>query len=185
MTHRLRFMLAGTWLAACALALPGCARPADGEPANQSAASPQQGGVEDPVQLVRAFYPGGQEIGEAARPDEYRESQDPVLSPRLRSLFLDDEEYAGNEVGRLAFNWITGAQDDDISSAEVTAAPVEGEDRQIVTARFANIGQPTTIHYYFEKMDGRWYLDDVMSPGTPGAEGMAPWTLSLVLKYGG
>lgn len=146
-------------------------------------------GIEDPVAYVRAGYAAApaasdEEAVRRAR-EEVPESQNPDYTPRLRALFADNERYANGEIGRLEFNFWTGAQDDDIGNVAVEAHDVDGApDRKVVSARFDNIGQPTAINFFFERIDGRWHLDDVSSPGSGTADGMGPWTLSLILRYG-
>lgn len=160
-------------------ALPACAP--EGNAAQPSAdtqtAAREAGGVADPAAFIRSVYTGDAEVAE-------RDSENAVFTPRLRALFADAEHDAGGEVGRLEFNFWTNAQDDDVKSADVETRTVEGrDDRRIVAASFVNIGRPSTIHYYFERIDGRWYLDDVRNEGGKGADDW-PWTLSLLLKYG-
>ena len=183
-------------LATLAVAATGCGQtPTASNAANVQAgnghaaaqgngAAPATGGVDDPVAFVREAFSARPGSGAATSFNGY--SREPEFSPRLRAMFEDDERYANGEVGRLAFNPYTGTQDDEISQVEVTGAEVEGApDRRLVTAHFRNIGQPQTMHVYFERIGGRWYVDDIASPGRPGAQGQPPWTLSLILRYGG
>ena len=131
---------------------------AKAQPAPSSnAKSPVTGGVTDPVAWVRQSYdPATRAAFEAAPPppagaadapaDDGRYSARPEFSPRLRALFADDETYAGGEVGRLDFNPFTGAQDDDIKTANVTSDAVDGApDRKVVTAKFRNMNASQTI----------------------------------------
>ena len=155
---------------------------AEGAPgAAKQPASP--GGVTDPIAFVRQVYtpaPAGRSV---AAFNGY--SRQPEFSPRLRALFADDERYANGEVGRLAFNPYTGAQDDDVTQVSVTAEEVEGAaDRRVVTAAFRNMGAAQTVRVYFERIGGRWYVDDIASNGRAGASAQEPWTLSLILRYG-
>jgi hypothetical protein len=133
----------------------------------------QPSGVADPLAWVRAAYASSPGSG-----SEANDSDNPAYTPRLRSLFADEEKYADGEVGRLEFNYMTGAQDDDISELKLEERQVDGApDRKIVTASFRNIGKPTAIQFLFERSGERWCLDDVHS--SPDG-----WTLSLILKYG-
>jgi hypothetical protein len=174
MTSALKFALIAL---ACAAAMPG---PAAAQANQEAAARP---GIDDPLAWVNATY-------RPARPDDARDadipdSQKTSYSPRLRAMFADDERFAHGEEGRLGFSPVTGSVDSQIAGFGAVARAVEGTpDRSIVTATFRNIGVPTTIAYYFQRIDGRWYVDDIASPGQPGAGGMPPWTLSLVLLYG-
>lgn len=164
-------------LAACALAAGAAVRPA-AAPAQQARA--ERGGTEDPVAYVRGIYARSGRRGAAAAPQAFNGySHEPIFSPRLQAMFADDEHYANGEVGRLEVNPFTGAQDDDIRNARVTAVQVEGNpDRRVVTARFRNMRQPTTMVFFFERIAGRWYIDDIAKRAPAG------WTLSLILRYG-
>ena len=129
--------------------------------AQRSANSPltggAAGGVADPAAWVRASYdPATRAAFDASPPppagaadapaDDGRYSARPEFSPRLRALFADDETYAGGEVGRLDFNPFSGAQDDDIKTANVTSDAVDGApDRKVVTAKFRNMNASQTI----------------------------------------
>ena len=138
-------------------------------------------GVDDPVAWVRAAYAAPQDANHGLSADRY--SKESVFSPRLRALFADDERYADGEVGRLDFNPFTGAQDDDIKQVAVEATEVDGAaDRKVVVARFQNMDVRQSITYYFERIGGRWYIDDIT--GRAIGKDEAGWALSLILKYG-
>ena len=153
---------------------------------NQEAAAVVTGGVADPQAWVMNKYVGDRKVAAqtSVAADETANSQKPEYSPRLRALFAEEEKYARGEVGRLGFDFTTGAQDDDISDVKVTWRDIDGAPRKAVTANFVNMGKPVEVVYYFEKIGDAWFLDDVASPGYGGADGTPPWTLSLVLKYG-
>jgi hypothetical protein len=128
--------------------------------------APLVGGVDDPVAWVRQAY----------------DSSTPEFSPRLRALFAEDESYANGEVGRLDFNPFSGAQDDDIKRADVTSSDVDGApDRKVVIAKFRNMDVNQTITFYWERLAGRWYIDDISGRTAGDPHG---WTLSLILKFG-
>ena len=168
-------------------------RSAPGSSANSPLTGGATGGVADPAAWVRASYdPATRAAFDASPPppagtanapaDDGRYSARPEFSPRLRALFADDEAYAGGEVGRLDFNPFTGAQDDDIKTALVTSEAVDGApDRKVVTAKFRNMDASQTITYYWERIGGRWYIDDIAGRTAGEPTG---WTLSLILKYG-
>ena len=40
------------------------------------------------------------------------------------------------------------------------------------------------MHFYFEKIGERWFLDDIASAGFGPPDEFPAWTLSTVLKYG-
>lgn len=159
---------------------------AQGSASNQAAAPVVTGGLADPQAWVMNKYVGDRKAtGQSSvAADEALNSQKLEYSPRLRALFAEEEKYAGGEVGRLEFDFTTGAQDDDISDVKVTWRDTDGAARKAVTANFVNMGKPVEVVYYFEKIGDAWFLDDVSSPGYGGADGTPPWTLSLVLKYG-
>ena len=107
------------------------------------------------------------------------EAPDALYTPRLLALWKDMDKDAGGEVGRLDANYWTNSQDWTISDVTIASAYVDGhDDRMIVVARFRDMDRNAVIQFYFEKLGGQWKLDDVVSLGE------APWTLSLVLKYG-
>ena len=59
--------------------------------------------------------------------------------------------------------------------------PADLAKHQIVA--FTNFGQENSLLFYFQKIGGRWLIDDVESLDVvEGDEGHA-WTLSLILKY--
>jgi hypothetical protein len=154
---------------------------------------PVTGGVADPAAWVsRSYDPARRAAFDAATPaagatadgpaSEGRYSATPEFSPRLRALFLDDESYADDGVGRLDFNPFSGANDDDIKRADVTSEEVDGApDRRVVTARFHNMDADQTIIYFWERIGGLWYIDDIAGRTAGEPTG---WTLSLILKYG-
>ncbi len=153
---------------------------------NTAAVPVVTGGIADPQAWVMNKYVGDEQAAARtpAAADGAPNSQKAEFSPRLRALFAEEEKYAGGEVGRLDFDFATGAQDDDISDVKVARRDTDGAARRAVTATFVNMGKPVEVVYYFEKIGDAWFLDDVASPGYGGADGTPPWTLSLVLKYG-
>ncbi len=130
--------------------------------------------IPDPVKFVSDVY------AHFEKSHDYSEPTD-VYSPRLAALFALDSKEAGGEVGRIDFDPWVNAQDFEIKNVSVKAQPVDNtKDREIVVAKFKNIGTPETIVFYFEKAKGGgWQLDDMQAPG-----GEQPWTLSVILKYG-
>ena len=190
-----KILATAAWLALASAPAAACSEsgtPAAASEANASA--PITGGVADPVAWVRASYdPAGRAAFDAAAPAAAQAVADepagdagysamPEFSPRLRALFADDERYADGEVGRLDFNPFSGASDDDIRGAAVTSEDVDGApDRKIVTATFRNMGADQTILFFWERIGGLWYIDDIAgrTAGEPSG-----WTLSLILKYG-
>jgi hypothetical protein len=129
--------------------------------------------IDDPVKFVQGVYEKLSTNKDYSAPDD-------IYSPRLAALFALDQKEAGGEVGRMDFDFWTDAQDFQLSNVSVKGQPVESaKDREIVVAKFKNLGTKEEIHFYFEKLNGSWRLDDVRSLKQSDA-----WTLSLILKYG-
>lgn len=102
-----------------------------------------------------------------------------LYTPRLAALWADMRKDAGDEVGRVNFDFWVNAQDAELSGFSFGGEPVLGNDsRRIVIARFRNMDRDEVLAFYWERIDGRWRLDDVQSLGKD------PWTLSVILKYG-
>jgi hypothetical protein len=150
--------------------------------AQPSAAPAAAGGVADPVAWVRASYDPAVRAPSDEPQGDGRYSAMPIFSPRLRALFAEDEAYAAGEVGRLDFNPFSGASDDDVRGARVTSEDVDGSPgRKVVIARFRNMDADQTITFFWERIGGLWYIDDISgrTAGEPSG-----WALSLILKYG-
>jgi hypothetical protein len=111
--------------------------------------------------------------------DQDFDAPEALYTPRLQALWKDMQTDAGDEVGRVDFFFWTNSQDWKLSGFSFIGQPVEqNANRKIVTARFRNMDRKEVIAFYWEKIDGRWRLDDVQSLGEDS------WTLSVVLKYG-
>jgi hypothetical protein len=107
------------------------------------------------------------------------QTPDALYTPRLRALWKGMIRDAGGEVGRVNFNIWTNSQDGELSRFSFAGEPVvQNPDRRIVIARFRNMNRDEVIAFYWEKIGGRWRLDDVQSQGKDA------WTLSVILKYG-
>ncbi|MGH6658643.1 MAG: hypothetical protein ACREBK_07900 [Sphingomicrobium sp.] len=174
---------------AIALAFAASAGTQSAAAAQGNGAAPQAavGGVSDPVRFVLAAY-----RLDAASPDKpgpigMLDEDKPEYTPRLRALFaIQQREHGKDEVGRLDMDIFTGSQDGEVSDVAVEARDVDFAEppRKVVIARFKLERQPREFFFYFEKLGGRWFLDDIATPGDGTKEGMPPWTLSTVLKYG-
>lgn len=131
--------------------------------------------IDDPVKYVRSVYAQWHASGPFARP--YTTPTD-IFTPRLAGLF-ELQRHEGradlSEEDPTQF-WFEG-QDWKLTAIKVTGTPIQHK-RQIVIARFRNFDEKQQVHFYFEKSDAGWLLDDVRFHG--GQD----WTLSLVLKYG-
>ena len=183
-----RALLAAPAAASVLLGLAGCgdSKAAEGQAKPAPAEVQAKGGIGDPVRFVLNAYGLDQASPDKLSPEPIRYSGKPEFSPRLRSYFALEEQDAGDEVGRVDFNIFTGTQDGTIANVKVEAKDVEQAKapRKILIATLTVEGVPTEIRYYFEKIGDRWFLDDISSPGDGKKDGMPPWTLSTVLKYG-
>jgi hypothetical protein len=98
-----------------------------------------------------------------------------IYTPRLQKLLSEDKRKAKGEVGCLDFVFWLNAQDWKITNLTITSSD-DGQDRQTVTSKFRNSGEPQEMHFDFRRISGRWLLDDAHSLLAP------PWTLSELLK---
>jgi hypothetical protein len=131
--------------------------------------------IDDPVKFVSGLYA---KMAAATAKTPYVAPED-IYTPHLAELFALEKKEAGDEVGRMDFDFWSNAQDWELSGVKVSGQPVEGaKDREVVIAKFKNTGKPQEIHFYFEKTKTGWLLDDARS--LVGES----WTLSLILKYG-
>lgn len=107
------------------------------------------------------------------------DTPDALYTPRLRALWKDMRKDAKDEVGRVDFFFWTNSQDAELSNFSFAGEPVmQNDNRRIVVAKFRNMDRDEVIVTYWEKIGGRWRLDDVQSQGKDA------WTLSVILKYG-
>jgi len=126
--------------------------------------------IDDPQKFVTQLY--ATTVTKTVVPDD-------IYTPRLDALFKLAAKEAGNEVGRIDFDFWSNSQDGDVSDVSVDKRDVEGaKNRQTLIVKFKNSGRQNEIHFYFEKTAAGWKLDDARS--LAGEQ----WTLSLILKYG-
>jgi hypothetical protein len=125
--------------------------------------------ISDPVMFVSEVLRHFVETTQSYEPPK------DIYTPRLAKLIHDDEKQAKGEVGCLDFVFWVNGQDWAITKLDVKSGPAS-QDREIVIARFLNIGTPQEIHFDFRRIAGRWLLDDVQSVKEPR------WTLSEILK---
>lgn len=105
-----------------------------------------------------------------------------AVTPRLEALLAAERAYveANGEPRYLDFDWHVGGQDAELSNVTVDHEPVE-PGMVVVTARFANFGQPTQVHYvWLRQNDGRWALDDATLDDPDGN----PMSLGEILSGG-
>ena len=154
----------GNWMKAAWLALLAClALPAQAAP------------ISDPEAAMRAFYTALE-----------KETPAPAIpwSARMEALFaldLKEAQAAGDEIGRVDFDYFINGQDGQIAKSVVTAHAVDGAPgRRIVVVRFENFDMPQENHFYWQRdAAGAWTLDDVRSFGEDGG-----FVLSHLLQYG-
>lgn len=127
---------------------------------------------DDPEIYVASVY-------DRLRKGEAWQTPEALYTPRLQALWKDMTADTGDEVGRVNFDFWTNAQDWELSGFSFSGEPVvQNDSRRIVIARFRNFDRAEVIAFCWERIDGRWRLDDVESRGED------PWTLSVLLKYG-
>jgi hypothetical protein len=116
--------------------------------------------INDPAKFVSGVY---KQMAAASGDKPYIAPED-IYTPHLASLWALERKEAGGEVGRVDFDFWSGAQDWELKNVSVTEQPVEGsEARKVVIAKFKNAGQPQEMHFYFEKSGNGWLLDDARS----------------------
>ncbi len=103
-----------------------------------------------------------------------------IYTNRLRDLINLDRKEAKGEEGRLDFDFWTNGNDCKLSAVKITSTYVDSSNslRRIVIAKFKNMNTEEELHFYFEKINNNWQLDDVRSVKNN------KWTLSILLKYG-
>jgi hypothetical protein len=126
--------------------------------------------IDDPKAFITEVY----RRYSAVKSSDYFPPDD-IYTPRLAKLLRDDRRKAKGEVGCLEFNYWVDGQDFTITRVAITGAD-EAPDRKTIIAKFANFDKPREIHYDFQRVGGRWLLDDVHSTLDP------TWTLSALLK---
>ena len=100
-----------------------------------------------------------------------------IYTPRLEALVAADDRRRHGEVGCIDFVFWVNGQDWELNNVSVTSQDVPGHpDRRLVIATFMGIGTPEEIHFDFQRIGGRWLLDDAQS--LRGER----WTLSTLLK---
>ena len=129
--------------------------------------------IADPVNFVSDVYKNYM-ASRKAKP--YLPPQD-IYTPRLKRLLDEDRRKAKGEVGCIDFDFWVNGQDWRLSKLQVVSGKApSGPDRQVVVATFVSLGSAEEIHFDFERIRGKWLLDDVHS-----IKGM-PWTLSKLLS---
>lgn len=124
--------------------------------------------INDPMQFVTGVY----------RRLMINKSYDPpedIYTPRLSELFRQDRVRSKGEVGCLEFVFWVNGQDWMITNLKITKES-PAPDRQIVIARFVNLKTPEEIHLEYQRVGGRWLLDEARSVQSER------WVLSQILK---
>ncbi|MDB5471695.1 MAG: hypothetical protein JWR84_3255 [Caulobacter sp.] len=144
--------------------------------------------IDDPKAFITQVYAdlmkGQTDTG--ANLDESVDPPGDIYTPALAKAFADEKREADGELGRLDFFFWVNGQDWKLKDVEITERTVwRRPDRRVVAVGFVNFDQENNLVFYFQKVGGRWLIDDVesidMGDGA-GAEG-SDWTLSLILKY--
>ncbi|HML17507.1 MAG TPA: hypothetical protein VK419_10795 [Bryobacteraceae bacterium] len=129
--------------------------------------------IDDPEAFVRDVYRRFAASGRQYTPP------DDIYTPRLKALFVRDEQWAKGEVGCLDFIFWVNGQDYELKNVRVSVRQVAGHpDRRIVIAKFLNSGEPQEINFDFQSTGGKWLLDDARSVRAGSTE---RWTLSKLL----
>jgi hypothetical protein len=99
-------------------------------------------------------------------------------TPHLKALVAAARRAAKGEAacGLDFIFWFNG-QDDRITQLVVTRGPTTPAGRTTVTATFHNMSDPEKIVFDFQKLGGRWLLDDAHS-----LVGDSQWTFSRLLQ---
>ena len=142
--------------------------------------------IDDPKAFITQVYAdlmkGQTETG--ANLDESVDPPDDIYTPALKKAFDDEKRDSAGELGRLDFFFWVNGQDWRLSEVEVSERSVwKRPDRKVVAVSFKNFDQDNSLLFYFQKVGGRWLIDDVESLDVvEGDEGYS-WVLSLILKY--
>jgi hypothetical protein len=101
-----------------------------------------------------------------------------IYTPRLARLVAGARRAANGEAacGLDFIFWFNG-QEDQITQLVVTRGPTTPVGRTTVTATFHNMADPEKIVFDFQKIGGRWLLDDAHS-----LVGDNQWTFSRLLQ---
>ncbi len=142
--------------------------------------------IDDPKAFITRVYAdlmkGQTDTG--ANLDESVDPPDDIYTPSLQKAFDDEDKESDGELGRLDFFFWVNGQDWRLSDVEVTERSVwRRPDRKVVAASFKNFDQESSLLFYFQKVGGRWLIDDVESIDVVEGEEGSDWTLSLILKY--
>jgi hypothetical protein len=124
--------------------------------------------IDDPRKFVADVYKHFMTV------DLYNPPED-FYTPRLDRIVKSEHKRSGGEVGCIDFDFWVNGQDFEIKGLEVTDGS-KTPDRQTVIAKFNNLGSAEEIHFEFQRIAGRWLLDEVQS-----VKGMR-WILSKLLS---
>jgi hypothetical protein len=130
--------------------------------------------ISDPPAFVTEVY---RHFSASEHGPDY-EPPENIYTPRLQALFAADDRRRRGEVGCIDFVFWVDGQDWELKNVQVTSRDVAGHpDRKLVVATFVNLGHAEEIQLDFQKIAGRWLLDDARSVKTDRR-----WTLSRILK---
>lgn len=124
---------------------------------------------------------------EQDKPAEALETYNPpndLYTPALARAFAEEKRDAAGDLGRLDFFFWVNGQDWKLADLSISERSVwRRPDRRVVAVAFSNFGQDNSLLFYFQKVGGRWLIDDVESLDVVEGDEGHPWTLSLILKY--
>jgi hypothetical protein len=116
--------------------------------------------IADPGAFVTEVY---RHFTESDHGSDYLPPSD-VYTPRLKALFAEDDRRRRGEVGCIDFVFWVNGQDWELKNVAVASHDVAGHpDRKLVVATFTNIVSAEEIHFDFQRIAGRWLLDDAQS----------------------
>ena len=146
--------------------------PAGLTPPAAAAVASQQG----PKAMVEAVYQ--RLIADQKRRRPSYSPPETIYTPRIRSLIAASRRQAKGEVpcGLDFMIWVNG-QDYVLRGVTVVQGPSPSPDRTSVTATFTNQGAPEKIVFDFQRIAGRWLIDDAHS-----VIGDDQWTFSRLLQ---
>ena len=132
---------------------------------------PDDRGVADPSTYISSVY-ARYAASDPPAPDNH------PFSPDLRRLIDADRSEEQGGVGRLDFDYWIDGQDYEVEGVDVAAIPQSDPARQVIVARFSNMGTEVVNHFHFQKLGSRWFIEDVRNIAGPGGG----WSLSGILK---
>jgi hypothetical protein len=140
--------------------------------------------IDDPKAFIAGIYDRLAKDQEDVDARADFEPPSDIWTPALARDWAEEEKARNGELGRLDFFFWVNGQDWKLSGIEVADRTVwRRPDRRVVTVSYRNFDQENLLEFYFQKVGGRWLIDDVQSIDVVEGEEGSAWTLSLILKY--